>query len=435
MQAMNGATFGSKQIVVRLHEPKQLRQEKLAHRFGNSPLRTGSGATSPTPSEGGESYWGRSSPGGPVSPSAQPERVRRGSGSYYNVCPAHASLLKLILTRFCQAALTGNLNLPMQVEDLAALSTVVRREVLTGELTRRIKELPNTTTTDTEIDSVLDSLLELSLKDIVDGIQHPTKLAEQVQYVKSGQKGGQTNESVTRLPSQPPTKPPSPANSQDSRLLDPNATASAPEHPSTPVSLSASISTPPRTSSPSGSIAVTAAASEKERLMAAVSRIEPRKAAEITDLLMSLSKRERALCLFNSDVLKTKVAEAIDVLTVVSVEDEPQKHVAPATPALKRAEDAPRTPELSSRGASAAASPGSPQTPVTISGAQIHTLASLARLSAIDIVNLANSPTASSTGLPLPRADPLIMQQTNQFIDGLQDKAPYEQKQLLGEKL
>lgn len=92
MQAMNGVVIGSKQLVVRLHEPKQLRQEKLAHRFGSGSggsghlrTRSGSGATSPTLSEGGESYWGRSSPGGPVSPGGHVERVRRSSGSYYNV--------------------------------------------------------------------------------------------------------------------------------------------------------------------------------------------------------------------------------------------------------------------------------------------------------------------------------------------------------------
>lgn len=92
MQAMNGVVIGSKQLVVRLHEPKQLRQEKLAHRFGSGSgssghirTRSGSGATSPTLSEGGESYWGRSSPGGPVSPGGHVERARRSSGSYYNV--------------------------------------------------------------------------------------------------------------------------------------------------------------------------------------------------------------------------------------------------------------------------------------------------------------------------------------------------------------
>src|SRR5580698_10399849 len=95
MHAMNGVTLGTKQVVVRLHEPKQLRQEKLAQRFGhNGHPRSGSGATSPTASEGGDSYIGWSSPRHHSSPLGsagspghydRPERGRRGSGSYYNV--------------------------------------------------------------------------------------------------------------------------------------------------------------------------------------------------------------------------------------------------------------------------------------------------------------------------------------------------------------
>ena len=88
--AMNGAMLGNKQVQVRLHEPKQLRQEKLAQRFSHgqgpqSPTHTGgaggskqlnnmSGATSPAISDGGG--MGEGSPVG---------RDRRGSGSYYNV--------------------------------------------------------------------------------------------------------------------------------------------------------------------------------------------------------------------------------------------------------------------------------------------------------------------------------------------------------------
>lgn len=71
MHTMNGQLIGGKNIQVRLHEPKQLRQEKLAQRFsGGGRL---SGATSPVPSEGADS------PGG------IPDRARRSSGSYYNV--------------------------------------------------------------------------------------------------------------------------------------------------------------------------------------------------------------------------------------------------------------------------------------------------------------------------------------------------------------
>ena len=58
MRAMNGVLLGSKQLIVRLHEPKQLRQEKLAQRFGghNGHPRSRSGATSPAVSEAGDSY-------------------------------------------------------------------------------------------------------------------------------------------------------------------------------------------------------------------------------------------------------------------------------------------------------------------------------------------------------------------------------------------
>lgn len=100
MQNMNGVILGSKQIVVRLHEPKQLRQEKLAHRFGNASgsshprNRSGSGATSPTPSEGDSAYWGRSSPGGPVPSATHMERPRRSSGSYYTVSSLHIVLIE-----------------------------------------------------------------------------------------------------------------------------------------------------------------------------------------------------------------------------------------------------------------------------------------------------------------------------------------------------
>ncbi|KIJ38954.1 hypothetical protein M422DRAFT_175807 [Sphaerobolus stellatus SS14] len=440
LQIMNGMVLGSKQLVVRLHEPKQLRQEKLAHRFANTGhprTRSGSGATSPTPSEGGESVWGRSSPGGPVSPTQTQtqDRVRRSSGSYYT------------------AALSGNLNLPMRYDDLSALSPVVRREVLTGELSRRVKEAPGVTLPDASsatLDGIIDALLALPLQELVDGIHDPAKLAAQVHLVLDPQSDPEPEE---RRLAPPPTSP-SPANSQDSRLLDPNATASAPEHPSTPVSFSQS-STPPRTSSPSGSVAPL---TERDRLLAAVSKLDKPNASEITDLLMSLSKRERALCLFNADVLKAKVKEAVDVLAVVEDDEDVVKPVkavpAPATPASKataKAAEYPQTPELSSsRSVSAVASPSSPgpQTPSiavpapnsptpppSTPGPTPHTLATLARLPALEIVRLANSNGGNATGLPLAKADPLIVQQTNAFIDGLAGKAVQQQKQLLGEKL
>ena len=436
MHGMNGFVLGSKQLVVRLHEPKQLRQEKLAARFAghNGHPRSASGATSPTLSEGGESYIGWPSPGAksailgsPVSHSERLERPRRGSGSYYNV--THCLFIHLLYPdSWQQAALAGTLNLPMRYDDLSALSPVVRKEVLTGELSRRLKSMP--TIPSTEVDGLVESLVGLSLSDVVSVIQDPTRLDEQIQRARNAL----TTTAVT-----PPEKAPSPANSQDSRLLDTNAlnaTASAPEHPSTPISVAASLSTPPRTSSPSGSVAP-ATASERERILAAVTRLEPERATDLTDLLMSLPKRERAMCLFNVEVLRAKLVDAKVVLdsddaAELTANAAPQATPEPVTPQSKRPVPAsqgssPQTPDLSSRGASAAASP-TPATPGTT-----HTVASLARLPATEIIKIANSP--STTGLPLPKADPLVIEATDQFINSLLDKPVNTRKQLVGEKL
>jgi polyadenylate-binding protein len=154
---------------------------------------------------------------------------------------------------------------------------------------------------------------------------------------------------------------------------------------------------------------------------------------------MSLPKRERAMCLFNVEVLRAKLVDAKTVLDSDDAGDgltnttTPQTTTQePVTPQSKRTvpvsqESSPRTPDLSSRGASAAASP-TPATPGTS-----HTVASLARLPATEIIKIANLP--STTGLPLPKADPLIVEATDKFIDSILDKPINTQKQQVGEKL
>ncbi|KAF8893169.1 hypothetical protein CPB84DRAFT_1682918 [Gymnopilus junonius] len=427
LRVMNGAILGSKQIVVRLHEPKQLRQEKLAHRFAHNghPRRTSSGATSPAASEAGD-YSGWNSPraypqplGSPaMSPKPnfeRPERGRRGSGSYYT------------------AALNGTLNVPMNYNSLSTLSPVVRKEVLTGELSRRIKAMD--TVNDKGVNEIVESLVSLSLSNVLQYLDDSEKLKDKVETHKSIQTKEETPEQ-----SRSPSRPISEEASQDSRVENNPATASAPEHPSTPVS-SPSILTPPRTSSPAGSVPPM---SERDRIFAAVSKLESSHQSELTELIMSLPKRERAMCLFNNEILRAKLADAKMVLESedgeeqdgVKATDAQSTKSAPApvpvTPQAKKIVPvSPQTPDLSSRGASAAASPA----PVTPSGSSSasYTIASLAKLPAAEVVRLANS--SSATGLPLPKADPLIVQATDAFIDGLIDKPVQAQKQAVGEKL
>ncbi|KIY72694.1 hypothetical protein CYLTODRAFT_388262 [Cylindrobasidium torrendii FP15055 ss-10] len=340
LQAMNGCQLGNKQIVVRLHEPKQLRQEKLAARFNghHQHPRSSSGATSPTLSEAGESMVGWTSPRQRSvnlgSPGLGDKRGRRGSGSYYN------------------AALSGNMTVPTNYNDLASLSPTVRKDVLAGHYTNQIRTMELVEANDVE--TIVDSLVALSLSETVTMINDADRFASKVGYFRS----------TLGLPT-PPSRSSS-ASMMPSResSMDPStlaATASAPEYPSTPISGNGSISTPPRTSSPSGS--ALSPAGERERMLHSVKKFASADVEEVTDLLMQLSKRERAMCFFNESTMRQKISEAKALLELVD-DDEPAP--APVTPQKKRPAAAqaqsPVTPGLSSGIPSVTSSPA-PATP------------------------------------------------------------------------
>lgn len=460
MHSMNGVILGQKQVVVRLHEPKQLRQEKLAQRFAgghNNHPRSRSGATSPTASEGGDSHGGWSSPHGGyqslASPSGyserlSPDRARRSSGSYYNVGALSSLYIAMLSITLMQAALSGQLQMSMSFEELSAMSPVVRKEVLSGELLRRVKSINDIPESD--IDGVVNSLIGLSLAEVVDVIHDPSRFSAAVQNAQNSLRSPPESRDISKERN---IKSPSPAASADSRLLDPNvlaATASAPDHPSTPVSHSSPLSTPPRTSSPaSAAVPGGGGASERDRLYAAVGRLESDsgRASSITELLMSLSKRERAMCLFNVEVLRGKVADAKLVLDSDDADaEEPATTpaAAPVTPARKTTasstlDDSPQTPALSSRAPSAAASPAAPLTPPSKSVAGVlgmipTSLDKLAQLPATKIIEIVRD-NGIAESLGLSKADPLIVKTTNEFIDSLASQTVPKQKQQVGDKL
>jgi polyadenylate-binding protein len=348
----------------------------------------------------------------------------------------------------------------MRYDDLSALSPVVRTEVLNGELLRRVRETDGVE--DDEIEDIVRSMMELSLDQIVCSLQDRNTFLGQIENARQARQPQPLSAPVLDALNEPIALPPtSRAASANSTLLDPQtlaATASAPEHPSTPLSFNPSVATPPRTASPTGSFA-TAGQGEKERLYNAVARLEPQNATEITDLLLSLNKKERALCLFNADYLNSKVESAKNILSVL--EDDP----VPTPPASKpdptgasqeasskrvaARSGSPKTPDLSySRGPSVAASPAAPVTPNTTSmtipptsssatttTTSVHTLATLAKLPATEILKIAGGNPVATTGLPLPKADPLVTRSTDEFIDSIQVKSIAQQKQAVGDKL
>lgn len=132
MHAMNGVVLENKTIIVRLHEPKQLRQEKLAARFSghNGHPRSASGATSPTLSEGGDSYAGWPSPsshpailGSPTSSLVDrtPERQRRGSGSYYQVISRSITARLILELTYLSGCIVGKLECSTSVRQLICI--------------------------------------------------------------------------------------------------------------------------------------------------------------------------------------------------------------------------------------------------------------------------------------------------------------------------
>ncbi|KAJ9477815.1 putative Polyadenylate-binding protein, cytoplasmic and nuclear (putative) [Pseudozyma hubeiensis] len=166
-----------------------------------------------------------------------------------------------------------------------------------------------------------------------------------------------------------------------------------------------------------------APAKERERLLKAVVSVTEAGAPveDITDMIASLPKKDRAMALFNSEYLKQKVDEAKDILDITDDSGE-DLAAAPAPPVLQDAGNG------KTSTSSASPPPAAENAPT-----QVHTLSTLAALPAVEIIRLANS--SSNSGLPLPKADSETVKSTDAFIDSLQGKAAHDQKQKLGDQL
>ncbi|KAF8310999.1 hypothetical protein DL93DRAFT_2061536 [Clavulina sp. PMI_390] len=384
LNAMNGKQVRGKTIQVRFHEPKQLRQEKLAQRFSDTPgaARRNSGPSSPAISDGGEH-------------AINSDRPRRSSGSYYN------------------AALTGSLNMSWNVDDLQSLSPVLRNDILKGEIRRQAEALQSVPMI--HLDAVVDKLAGSPLSEIVQALHEREVFEVQVKSaIESVEK-----EKATQIPGDP--------------VVGLSALTLSSPQPSVHGTPSSALSSIGSAASPKP---------EKERLVSAVSGlgIDSESTSSIVELLLTLPKKERALCLFNQEHLRSKVSEAQAVL---QADDEPPSSNQSAPPAAGRPTPSPIDDSLKASSAPAVpsvansfeASADATSKPAASQGTTPppYTLKSLAALPAKEIVRLANS--QEIRGLPLPKADPLVMRSTDDFVDSLLNKPVPQQKQQLGEKL
>ncbi|GAA5849955.1 hypothetical protein JCM5353_001672 [Sporobolomyces roseus] len=145
--------------------------------------------------------------------------------------------------------------------------------------------------------------------------------------------------------------------------------------------------------------------SEHDRLVSAVQAIDAKRANEIVELIEGLPRKERVMCLFNPEVLRQKVQDALLVLEAMDEE--------PETRAVSTA---------------SLVSTSQPFSPTSIPSS----IPLLARLPASQIVPLL--PLVTST-LSLSKPSPADLAQTKEFMNSLLGSSPSQIKQKLGEKL
>ncbi|CAB4429924.1 unnamed protein product [Rhizophagus irregularis] len=267
--SMHGKTLGTKQIVVRLHEPKKLREAKLANHFN----------------------------GNPASPSESRAPSRRNS-DFYNINTVN---------EFGQ-------------EDLSGLAPKARKELLTSK-----------------VPEVLQMLKDASL------LQQ--KITEARTIIK--RRGNEE------------------ANIPATSIVNNNSNNNYQQ------------------------------VSQRERFLKAINKICPRNSAEILELLLTLSPKERSVCLFNEQHLNKRIMEANEALEAANNDVE--------TPSLKPLISTP------------ASNPPSIEPFVSS-----HSKSSYST----------DVPTVVSNGIQTPE-----YKEIEEFMEALKNKPIHEQKQKLGDRL
>lgn len=356
MQMMNRFKLQDKPISVALHEPKMLRQEKLAAKFAaaanngwvSHPEKNEQGALSSTGAVGMEDN--------------KPKKLtRKQSNSYFRAA--------------MEADIRGE---TYSVAQLASLSPSVRNEVLAGLLARRLKDLPGfdqvaveegvyhqgsteeqeqeaptgraalllaqghrnqrqeegTNWTDDEVHEVVEQLVaKLSLAQAVDALQNPASLLGHALHEGQGQGDGATASDLDR------SSPGTLQTTASAELLR-NLTTTTTSVDTSTTSLDPTLKT-------------TTIEGKEDKLRKAVKELlvptsAPATLDEIVGLLSSLPKKERAMSLFNRDFLLQKVGEAQEILALSSSDDDVLNDpalVAPTAPP-KEQQESPKQPTM-----------------------------------------------------------------------------------------
>lgn len=411
LRSLDAQQAGSKNMTVRVHEPKSFREQKLARIFS------------------GDSNSSRGSPGSPRSP-ISPHATNKGSyfssSSPRNTTAAAAHSGDTSTSSTADTSIGSSTSGAFDEIELSRMEPAERDDIIMTEFIKRARELPGSN--DADVLTVVRGLVECTLTDQIRALNDQRTFERLAAQVKEGMAGEKEVKEKDDAKTPKPATAKLPAEDAPA-AADGKESKGSPEPPKNGATSSPSTDAAAASSSPK---------TERERLGEAVAKLLPEASSssvnDIADLLAGLPKKERAMALFNGDYLKTKVDEAKAILEMAGDDEEKVadakkngaqsgagKEAATANPAAAPAasEPAPSAP--------AAAQPSS-STP-----SQTHTLSSLALLPCAEIVSLATSPTPPS---PLPPINPTTWRQTDEMMDRiLAEKREAEQKQKLGDVL
>lgn len=391
MRALDGQQVGTKAITIRVHEPKQVREQKLARIFsGSSSAGSAGGASSRGPSVSPSM-----SPRSPVSPSNS-----NSNKGYFTSIPMGNEQLSASTTATSVGA--GAFD---EIE-LSRMEPTERDDIIMTEFIKRARELPGRNDDD-DVRTIVKGLVGLSLSEQIGALNDSKAFERHVREIK--------REEEQKEPAAADTPKPAAVDLPAEKKQAPVA-AAATEGPAAQVNGASTVEPLPTPQT------------EKERLVQAVVKLmptaSPSSVEDIVELLVGLPKKERAMALFNGDYLKTKVDAAQAILQMNDDED-----IGAAKSEL--AKEGASTDRVT---AAAATKPAEPTASATSpAGGPTHTLASLARLPCLEIVSLAR---ASPTSLPVAPVDQAVWSSTDAMMDRiLSESREAERKQKLGDVL
>ncbi|KAL1914663.1 uncharacterized protein VTP21DRAFT_8074 [Calcarisporiella thermophila] len=281
LREMNGKDIGGKRVVVAYHEPKKLREAKLA--AVRSVVQQNQAVEYTYTNDGTE------------------EEDNEGDG-LVNPYLADGTFNEAFFTSLSF------------VRHDTRITTL--RRLLNGQIKRHCVHL-----SESECERAIESLLDLHIADIVDAIKSPELLKSKID---------QLIQQRSMEPS-PILRPDAPAfyPSQNKPTPSPKPDPFTPINPETSLpSLSQNhtrtIPTVYPRKPPTVATVMTERTSKALRLQLtlAVQKVTSEGVEDVVDMLLTLGRKERSLCLFNSEYLREKVRMAKEALEVVGEEDE-----------------------------------------------------------------------------------------------------------------